>query len=128
MHCSHVAHKPTGVVRLCAPPFESLLLAIKPIIHSIESMGTIPQQNSSLLLSSRMSGLAHAAYYICAVSFRISLYTHCVVPPRADDVRQVGARVEEEVVAPLLVTDVEGVAVDIYSENETDDTSFEKTK
>ena len=52
----------------------------------------------------------------------IFVHTHCVVSPRVDYARQVGARVKEEVVAPLLVTDVQGVAVDIDSENETDDT------
>ena len=47
----------------------------------------------------------------------VSTRTHRVAPPRADDVRQVGAGVEEEVFAPLLVTDVEGVAVVVYPEN-----------
>ena len=70
-----------------------------------------------------MSGLATRI----SVSFRISAPpTHGVVSPRADNVRQVGARVEEQVVAPLLVTDVEGGAVDVDSENETDEPSFRK--
>ena len=48
------------------------------------------------------------------------LLTHRVVSPRADDVGEVGARVEEEVVAPLLVTDVQGGPVDIDPGNKSD--------
>ena len=49
----------------------------------------------------------------CAHFVSVSSFNYRVVSPRADDVGEVGARVEEEVVAPLLVTDVQGGAVDI---------------
>ena len=48
-----------------------------------------------------MSGQSRFEYLL------IHIHTHSVVPPRAYYVRQVGARVEEEVVAPLFVADVE---------------------